>query len=204
MSELTLVEQDAVAHLALARTVRTAAVSISVTTPAEYETAGQMLVAIKGRIKEVEEKRKSWVEPLNKTVKSINAFFKPVITEWEVVVEGLKVAMLAYQQVAAAEKTKAFEAAKQLAMQGIITGTGIDAAQYQQLAATASAHAPAAAGISAREHWSWRVVDATKVPREYLGIDVTKVNAAVHTGKGATSIPGIEVFRDDIMAVRGA
>jgi len=48
------------------------------------------------------------------------------------------------------------------------------------------------------------VVDATKVPREYLGIDVTKVNAAVHTGKGATSIPGIEVFRDDIMAVRGA
>ena len=55
-------------------------------------------------------------------------------------------------------------------------------------------------GIATRENWSFRVTDASKLPREYLVPNETAIRNVVRGLKGATNIPGVEVFRDDIVA----
>lgn len=200
---LTQIETETKTQLALAKQVRASLPTITIADDAGYEEAGRVVVEMKSKIKVLEEQRKTWVDPLNQTVKSINAFFKPVVTEWENVVEGLKAAMVAYQQHIALEKQAALVAAGQLAAQGSAVGSGAEVQQYQALVALGAAPAPKAEGISMREKWSWRVTDGSLVPREYLGVDVQKVNEAVRQGKGSTQIPGIEVYREDVVVARG-
>lgn len=200
---LVQIESETKTQLALAKQVRASLPTVTISDEAGYTEAGQAILEMKSKIKLLEEQRKTWVDPLNQTVKSINAFFKPVVTEWENVVEGLKAAMVAYQQRIAQEKQAALQAAGQLAAQGSAVGSGSDVQQYQALVAMGAAPPPKADGIFMREKWGWRVVDAAKVPREYLCLDVTKINEAVRQGKAGTQIPGIEVYREDVVVARG-
>jgi len=60
--------------------------------------------------------------------------------------------------------------------------------------------APKVAGVSIQKRWSYRIVDETKIPREYLSPDPAKINAVVREFKGETVIPGVEVFSEDTVA----
>ncbi len=62
---------------------------------------------------------------------------------------------------------------------------------------------PKVAGISYREVWKFRIVDAAKVPREYLTIDETKIGGVVRALKGAANIPGVQVYSDRIASASG-
>lgn len=55
-------------------------------------------------------------------------------------------------------------------------------------------------GIATRENWSFRITDPSKLPREYLVPNEAAIRSVVRGLKGATNIPGVEVFRDDIVA----
>lgn len=57
---------------------------------------------------------------------------------------------------------------------------------------------PKVAGLSYREVWRFRVVDETKIPREYLTRDDIKIGGVVRALKGATAIPGIEVYAEKV------
>ena len=57
---------------------------------------------------------------------------------------------------------------------------------------------PKVSGINYREVWRFRVVDPTKIPREYLAVDEQKIGGVVRAMKGATAIPGIEVYPDKV------
>lgn len=62
---------------------------------------------------------------------------------------------------------------------------------------------PKVAGLSTRENWSFRIVDPSKLPREYLMADEAAIRGVVKAMKGRTNIPGVEVYRDDIVAGTG-
>jgi hypothetical protein len=64
--------------------------------------------------------------------------------------------------------------------------------------------APKLAGLSARKNWTYEVVDATKIPREYLKVDTTKIGQIVRAMKqqAEKTIPGIRVFARDGLAGR--
>lgn len=205
MSDIERAEQAAQQRLQAAQALKQQIGVVIVTSDLEYQAAGQAILKLKDDIKAAEEERKSWVEPLNKIVKRLNSIYKPVIEEWESIVDGLKFAMLTYQKAVQAEKDRAMEAARQLALQGASTGSGVNVQQYQALVAQGSAGPPKAAGIGQRENWVWRVTDASKVPAEYLMtvVNVEKVNAAVKANKGQTNIPGIAVENQPILIARG-
>lgn len=57
---------------------------------------------------------------------------------------------------------------------------------------------PKVSGITYREVWKYRVVDDTKIPREYLTRDDVKIGGVVRALKGATTIPGIEVYAEKV------
>jgi len=189
-------QTEASTLLVQAKQVAAAVPTLTITTSEEYLQAGQGLVELKGRWKVVEEKRTSLVKPLNDVVKSINAMFKPVLDQWDVTMDVVKRAMHDYQVREAEAQRKALEEAARLAQQGQ-TGQ-----EFTALVAQGSAIPVKAQGVSTRVMWRWRVVDAAAVPREYLCVDAAKVEALVKEHKEGAKIPGIEVYREEIMAVR--
>ncbi len=64
---------------------------------------------------------------------------------------------------------------------------------------------PKVEGLSARKKpWTWRLVDESKVPREYLQLDRVKINAVVRAMGAEANIPGIEPYQDETMAIGAA
>ena len=59
---------------------------------------------------------------------------------------------------------------------------------------------PKVTGISYREVWKVRIVNASQIPREYLVVDESKIGQIARAMKGATKIPGIVVYADKQVA----
>lgn len=193
---VTNAQTEATTMLAQAQQVAAAVPALSISNAAEYLQAGQGLVEIKSRWKAVEEKRTSLVKPLNDVVKNINAMFKPVLDQWDTTMDVVKRAMLDYQVREADAQRKALEAAATMAQQGQ-TGQ-----EFHALVAQGSAMPVKPQGITSRVIWRWKITDAALVPREYLCVDASKLDAVVKEAKEGVKIPGIEVYREEVMAVR--
>jgi BMFP domain-containing protein YqiC len=193
---VTNAQTEATTMLAQAQQVAAAVPALSISNAAEYLQAGQGLVEIKSRWKAVEEKRTSLVKPLNDVVKNINAMFKPVLDQWDTTMDVVKRAMHDYQVREADAQRKALEAAATMAQQGQ-TGQ-----EFHALVAQGSAMPAKLQGITSRVIWRWKVTDAALVPREYLCVDASKLDAVVKEAKEGVKIPGIEVYREEVIAVR--
>lgn len=57
-------------------------------------------------------------------------------------------------------------------------------------------------GSSIRKTWKCRVVDAAKVPREYMLINQQALDAIARATKGAVVVPGCEMYEDSGLSVR--
>lgn len=63
---------------------------------------------------------------------------------------------------------------------------------------------PKVPGVSVRKlPWRWRLLDVTMVPHEYFMLDEKKINGVVRSMGAQTSIPGIEVYQPETMAIGG-
>jgi len=62
--------------------------------------------------------------------------------------------------------------------------------------------APKVSDTAARVTWTYRVVDAALIPREYLIPDEKKIGGVVRAMKEATNIPGVEVYTETKVHVR--
>jgi hypothetical protein len=60
--------------------------------------------------------------------------------------------------------------------------------------------APKVKGISTRKIWKFEIVDAGKIPREYLVPNEVAIAGVVRALKNATNIPGIRVYSKDTMS----
>lgn len=56
---------------------------------------------------------------------------------------------------------------------------------------------PKVEGMVGRAPWRFRIVDASKIPSEYLMPDEVKIGGVVRAMKGMTNIPGVEAYQGD-------
>lgn len=56
--------------------------------------------------------------------------------------------------------------------------------------------APKVPGIVTRRVWKWKIVDETKIPREYLVPDEVRIGKMVRASEGKIEIPGVEVYQE--------
>lgn len=62
---------------------------------------------------------------------------------------------------------------------------------------------PKVEGISkTRKAYKFRIVDEAKIPREFLRPDEVKIGQIVRATKGTLQIPGVEIFSEDVIAVK--
>jgi len=72
----------------------------------------------------------------------------------------------------------------------------------QIVAPKVEAYIPPVVGQSSRTVWKARVVDAFKVPREYLMVNEALLDKVAGVTKGGAPIPGVEFYSEQVMSAR--
>lgn len=115
------------------------------------------------------------------------------------------------------EEARKQEEERRLAEAAALESYGIDHGDAEMLAAAQEIAAapvvapvvnlpratPVVSGISYREIWKFKVINAALVPREYLVLDETKVGGVVRAMKGSTNIPGIQAYSEKVASASG-
>jgi hypothetical protein len=201
--EETQAQQTATEMHGQSLVVSGAAQTIVITSDVEYEQAAKLLMNVKEKIKLVDEKRKEFTGPLNKTVKNINAFFKAPLDDYRAAEQALKLAMAKFHN--ARE-----EARKQALLEAQKAAQSQEKAVFvEKMEKAADNQAPEAAGTHTREVMCFEVVDPSLVPRHYCTPDDKKIRAALDNvtdnvgEKSLLTIPGVRVWKETKVVAHG-
>ena len=193
----------------------------------EMEKAAQWIVSLKDKKGEIEAARDSIVKPLHLAHKNAISFFRRPLEVVELAVRTLNRKLITYEttqhdkrrkeeeerrakaQAEFEQKRKELEAKAKAAEKG---GDREMAAEYRDAAPSRPQPVEASeeptpmpiAGLSRRQTWKARVVDAAKVPHEYRKCvpDVQVLNAYARSHGKEGRIAGVEFYADKQL-VRG-
>lgn len=179
----------------------------------DAQVVGEFLKNVKSKYKTLDERLKSITDPLNLALKNARNLFKPAfdfLTEQEYTAKKL----LAEYNEAIESEARRMEAelrAKQEAkikkleeQINILQSQGKeDKALEKQMkiealreTPTIVVPAPKIDGVVVRTIWKYRIIDETKIPREYLMPDEKKIGAVVRASGGSIKIDGIEIYSE--------
>lgn len=196
-----------------------------------YSGAGEDLRRIKGKAKELDDLRKSLTKPLDESKKRIMEFFNKPLEFLAKAESSVKTAMLRWQseqeRIRRAEEQRLAEiqrkAAEELQKQAVDaerkaatlkTEKGREAAQVRAEELKTKAETVATiipvveskvekvAGITTKTVWKFRIVDAAKIPRNYLIPDEKAIGEMVRFTNGKKQIDGIEIYSEDVIIAR--
>jgi hypothetical protein len=187
-----------------------------------YAFAGEHLKKIKSLYSEVDAKRKSMTTPLDEAKKRIMDFFRVPLDKLTKVEGNIKGAMLTFQrqqeeirrkeearlqELARREEEKRKKALEERAKKAEAKG---DLAKAEELLAKKEeAFVPApivesqvqkVEGVKTVKIWKFRVVNAAKIPRDYLCVDEKKIGAVAKATKGTLKIEGVEIYSEDVIS----
>lgn len=191
--------------------LETRVASFPVKNEADYQTGLAFVGQIKSVAKELEADRKSITDPINKSLKLINAKYKgpkDVLEKAQRALEAKLGAYYAEQQRKAREaeaKALAAQQAKQEKLNERASELGVAPAMAApvapRVAEPAKSVATAGGGsVGLKPVSKWRLVDAALVPREYLMLDEVKIGKVTRAG---VDIPGIERYEEYVSVGRG-
>jgi len=147
----------------------------------EYEAAASMCADVISQAKELDGKRREFVDPLNSVVKNLNAFFKPALDYLDKCEEVLKKKLVSFM-------TTEAEKRDQLLLQA---GDQDNTELSEELIEQAEVHVPPKVlGVSMRTTWKGKVVDADKIPAQYMIPDLKTLNALTKAKGADPNIPG--------------
>ena len=181
--------------------------AIEVDSDAEEQMAIDSLADIKRFMKQVEEARKGQVDPFNKLVKRVNDIFRPIgdgltksesiikdkVKQWRIKKEEIKQVEERKRQAEYAAKIAEEQAKTKLEKREaeiVLPPPSIIQTQTRGSSSTASN----------RKVWKYEILDETKIPREYLIIDESKIKAMIKAG--VREIAGVKIFEDFEISVR--
>lgn len=191
---------------------------VVIKTQNDYLSAGELRRKIKGRIKELDEKRKSLTAPLDVCKRNIMAMFNPIIERLEQGIKNLDAGVIAYDeaqqekaQIAQARadeearkaREKAEARAKELEAQG-----KTEKAQVMQdkadniIAPIITASAPKIAGQSIREMWYAEVIDFKTLSDDYKLPNQQALDKIAQSTQGKISITGVKFYSKKIVSGR--
>jgi hypothetical protein len=221
--ELRLVETTPVEEKALS--IVDQARAVKVTDAETYTVAGSLWKAIGDMIKEVKdtfdpicdaahkahkaavEKRAKYLDPLTAAQKSVKGLMSAYDAEQERIRRAEQARIEAEMRKKEEERRiqEAIEAEAALKAQG--AGKEEIAKETSAILETPVSVAPVvlpkstpklAGGPVYRTVWKARIINERLIPREYLTVDMVKINGVVRSLKGATQIPGIQAYEERV------
>jgi len=151
--------------------------------------------------KEVDSRRRFFVDPLNQQVKNINDLFRSYSDPLGEADKIVRNKVLIYQaeeaKRVAEEQRKATEKARAQAEE-----TGEFVSVPTNIVEEPEKTVRADAGLATtRQVWTFKIVDPSKVPDEYKVVDEKKIAAVVKAG--VRNIPGVEIYPISSLVVTG-
>ena len=169
-----------------ARGLLEAARSVEIASASDYAAAAETAAELRAMREAVEARRRSWVDPLNAVVRSINAAFKPAFDTLAGAERALRDKIVAYSDSQASAHEEAVRE---------IAAAPTQAGRADAHARLSAAVVPRVEGLSLVPSWDGEVMDASKLPREYLVPDVRKLLEATRAAGGDPKIPGWRAVR---------
>lgn len=160
--------------------------SWSIESKEDYDKASDFLRQIKGKQKDFGAERDALVKPLRNVINRITKMFSAPLNMLSDAEVHLKNELKVYKE----ESDKLHE--KML----------MDAQTPQEVALAVEVLADKPEGIIERASWTYRVVDAEKIPKDYWLLDDKRISREARQHKEELCIPGIEVIRDTIIVAR--
>lgn len=181
-----------------------------------YITAAEILKSIKGRYQEIEAKRKEMTLPLDEAKRRVMDFFRQPLQQLSSAEGQIKGAMVGFTQeqervrrqeeqriqaLAREEQERLDRLATEKISQAQQEGNLDEAekildAVVQVAVPIVVSEKPKVEGIKTVTRWSYKIIDETLIPREYL-MPCEKVLAHIAiTTKGTIKIPGVEFYSD--------
>jgi hypothetical protein len=160
---------------------------------AGMDLAANLTKMIKARWEALEARRKEAARPLDDAKKTVQAAFKPVLTELAELEQLLKQRMLEGQHRMNALQDAALAQAQQAYQQGDLNRAAL-ATQHAQASGV-----DLSSGVSVRQILDFEVVDLNLVPREFFVLDGARV---LHALRAGLEVPGIRRVLRESVAVR--
>lgn len=181
--------------------------AIEIDSDEEEQMGIDSLADIKRFQKQVEEARKNQVDPFNKLVKRVNDIFRPIgdglVKSESVIKDKVKNWRVKKEQIRQVEERKRLETyQKQIADEQA-------RAKVEKREAEIVLPPPAiiqtntrgtSSTASSRKVWKFEILDESKIPRQYLIVDESKIRAAIKLG--TREIEGVKIFEDFDISVR--
>jgi len=183
--------------------------------PAQETVAYEVLQEIKARLQLVEKKRKGITQPLNASLKEVNAMFKTLSAPLGAADSILrqKIGVFRHKQEedarnreevirrkAEAEKAKitALEAKKRLTAKD--EKVLVKAVERREVLETKAELVQSKVGVaSMAKRWTFEVEDSATVPRRYLIVDTIAIRMAIR--EGVREIPGVRIYQSESVRV---
>lgn len=160
--------------------------NFEVRTSEDYHRCCEALKMVKSRSKSVEASRKEITKHLDAAKKQIMDKWRPITDKYKNMENVLKELIVKYDEMIET---------KRLQLESQISGNVPEQSIKHD-------------GISKKTSWDYRIVDATKIPKEYLTIDHQKLKAAcaiakTEDGKPNTKfVKGVEFFKNVTVSVK--
>lgn len=193
---------------------------IVIATEQDLTTSTDIIKFIKEKAKQVEAQRKNFVDPINASVKNINATFKTLSEPLENAEKILKGKMLDFQRKLEAEKRAAIEAerreveeyAKQIAEKHIEEGrleqaatliNQLDTAMQKPVEIEKVRGGATNAVSSITKRWTFKVIDIQilAASRPDL-VEVISAQVRKEISAGARKIAGLEIYKEESLSIR--
>lgn len=215
MNEVTITpEMERMAHSAA--DTFDATTDIKISNQENYEIEAIRVKGVKARHKETKATRDDLLKPFKEGMAKLTAFFKTPLDRLKDAEDNIKSAMLVYsekiEKEQAEEQKKLDDAAEKerlrlekLAEKQESKGNVEKAEETREKAVSVPTHTftprPKPKGVAKRDSWQFRIIDASKIPREYLVPDEKKLGAIARAGKGTIKIEGVVFENKPIIAV---
>jgi len=206
-------------------TLTTQANAVVITGQQDLDVAGQLLIEVKRRYKELDSQRKTITNPIDAAKKAVMDLFRNPLLQLEKAESVIKNAIIKYddeqKEIARKQQLELQKLADQEAeRQKKLLDAKIQRAEAsgkvekaEELAIQKEMIVPIAApvvtptieqpaGVSYKTIWSAEVTDISQVPREYMIANLPSLNKIAQATKGSISIPGVKFIATKILASR--
>lgn len=166
--------------------------TLKVESDGDYQLALTEGKLIKDQLEIIVARKEEITKPLNAALKSVRELFRPLESVGETALKTIKSKMIAYST----EKDRKAEEIKQKLAERVERGTmkpetavaKIDAIKERPKTVSTDVGSATTKTVT-----KYRITDITKVPVQFLEVDMVKVKASFRAG---TPVPGVEAYED--------
>lgn len=211
VNEIVLLDKERIAiadtiKSEIAETVnKSTAVVIKCDSYDDSALAGQNIDKLRAFTNAVEDKRLQFGRKINAFKKGWDEFFRGISDPAQAEITRIKVMVTGYQTVlreeqAEAERKRQVEIDKRIAQQAAHEAKGhkIDPTPRESLVPEV-APIKTKMAVKMRTIWRYEITDETKVPKDYLMVDTTKIQRSItRKDNPVRDIPGVKIYSEDI------